>query len=177
MISTVARRYAEALFDVAKDKKALKKVREEMDALTKLADTSDDFTAFLRNPVIKDEGRVAVFDQALKNTKSPTRNFLRLLVDKKRTAILPDIGRAFAELHDEAEGILQVTVTAAQAFSAAQSTALSTKLAAKYNKKIVLQTEVDEELLGGFRYRIGDEITDLSISHKLEQFRMKVLNT
>lgn len=176
MISTVARRYAQALFDTAKKKNALKKVREEMDALTKLADASEDFTSFLRNPVIKDEGRIAVFDKALKNTRSPSRQFVRLLVDKKRTAILPDIGRAFAELHDEAEGILPVTVTSAKEFSTAQAKALTAKLTAKYKKKIVLKTEVDEELLGGFRYRVGDEITDLSISHKLEQFRMKVLN-
>lgn len=176
MSATVARRYAKALFDTAKSKGGSAKVRDEMEALTRLAETSADFSAFLRNPVIKDEKRIAVFETVLKNTRSPSLNFLRLLVEKKRTAILPEIGKTFAELHDQDQGVLRVLVTSAEPLKPAQAKALSTKLAAKHNKKIVLTTEVDEALIGGFRLRIGDEITDLSVSHKLEQFRTKVMN-
>lgn len=176
-VATVAKRYAKALFDLSTEQGNLDLVRGDLDHLAGLATDSTDFEAFLENPRIPVTEKDQIFRRLFKDPESPTLRFVRFLNAKYRSNILPDICGAFAEMHDEQKGILKVHVTSAHDLSQAQTGALTGKLADRTGKTISLTTDVDPDLIGGFRMKIGDEITDLSIANKLAKFRLNVINS
>lgn len=177
MKSTVAKRYAKALFDLSTEQGRLDFVRGDLDHLSALAAESEDFTAFLENPRISVTDKDQIFRRLFKDPESPTLKFVRFLNGKHRSDILPDVCAAFAEMHDEQKGILKVHVTSAHELSQAQTGALTGKLADRTGKTIFLTTDVDSDLIGGFKMKIGDEITDLTIVNKLKKFRLNVINS
>lgn len=178
MISySVAKRYAKSLFDLASEQNALKSVSSDLDKLSELLSTSEDFATFVANPLVRSEQRIAVFTEIFgARSKSLTYTFVKFLESKKRSNLLLEVCQAFNELTNESQGVLQVEVTSAAELSQAQFDSLAKKLADKHGKEVHLTASVNADLIGGFRLRIGDSITDHTVSHKLNQFRQRVLS-
>ena len=99
------------------------------------------------------------------------RNLLRLVVDKNRESELPGIYRAFVQLVEQAQGLVHVEVVSAVALTAPLQEALRAKLESSLQKTVELTLNVDPEILGGLRLRIGDRIADASVRHRLEKLR------
>lgn len=94
-------------------------------------------------------------------------NFMRLLSENSRLAILPEIAAIYESLRAEAEKSLEVTVSSAFELSDAQKQKITDALNKRMNRKISLNCQIDKQLLGGIVIRAGDKVIDGSVRTRL----------
>lgn len=170
-LATVARPYAEALFRVAQsgDLAAWSTLVSELTQLGAHADLQ----ALARNPNVSEAQVAEVFAALLKAPLSAeATNFIALLIENGRVALLPEIGAQFIVLKNALEGAADVAITSAFALDAAQLAALVTTLEKKFGRKLNPTVTVDASLIGGVRVVVGDEVLDTSVRAKLQQMHV-----
>ena len=101
-------------------------------------------------------------------------NLARILVHRGRTALAAQIAEAFQELADAARGIAHAEVTTAVPLSEGEAKAVAEKLAEITGKQVVVQTRVDEGIIGGLVARIGDRLIDGSTRSRLAALRCRL---
>ncbi len=165
----IASRYASALFELAKDDKALKALESDTAMLAETLAASPDLRAMIGSPVIsrEDQGK-AISAIAVKMGLSVlTANTLKLMADKRRLFVLPQFLASLSDLISAEKGEVTAEVTAARALSAAQSKKLAETLKARVGKTVKLKTTVDESLIGGLVVKLGSTMIDTSVKAKL----------
>jgi F-type H+-transporting ATPase subunit delta len=165
----IASRYASALFDLAKDDKALKALEADTTALSETLAAGADLRALIASPVVSrdDQGRVIAAIGAKLGLSTLMANTLALMSDKRRLFVLPQFLTALAGMIAEEKGEVTAEVTAARALSAAQSKKLAETLKASVGKTVKLKTTVDESLIGGLVVKLGSTMIDTSVKAKL----------
>jgi F-type H+-transporting ATPase subunit delta len=170
-LATVARPYAEALFRVAQtgDMAAWSNITSELAQIG----ANPDVLAFARNPNVT-EAQVA--DAFASLVKSPltaeAKNFITMLIENGRVALLPEIGAQFAVLKNAQEGAADAVIGSAFELSAAQLSDLVKTLEKKFGRKLNPTVTVDPSLIGGVRVVVGDEVLDTSVRAKLQQMNV-----
>lgn len=167
--SGIAARYATAVFDLARDEKALPQLETDVDALDAALGDSADLRDLISSPVYaRAEQAAAILAVAKKMEVSAlTANTLGLMAEKRRLFVLPQLIAALRALIAEEKGEVVAEVTAATKLTKAQSDKLVKALKAKVGKDIKLQTSVDETLIGGLVVKVGSKMIDTSIRSKL----------
>lgn len=162
-------RYASALYDLASEKQAVAAVESDLAKLGEAILGSDDLAALIRNPQIsRDAGAAAMNGVAdLLGLSDVTKNFIGVLAQNRRLAVLPQAISAFASIAAAARGEVTALVTSAHPLSPAQEKALAAKLAAREGKDVKIKTNVDPDILGGLVVRIGSQQIDSSIRTRL----------
>lgn len=165
----IASRYASALFELAKDDKALKALEADTNALSETLAASADLRAVIASPVIsrEDQGKVISAIAAKMGLGALMANTLALMADKRRLFVLPQFLTALTDLIAAEKGEVTAEVTAARALSAAQSKKLAETLKARVGKTVKLKTTVDESLIGGLVVKLGSTMIDTSVKAKL----------
>ncbi len=166
---TLARPYARAVFGLAQEQGRL---AEWSDTLALLAAIVDDplMRATIDSPRLsRAEVADVIIDVAGEALDEQGRNLLRLLAEKGRLPLLPDIAALYRRLQAEAEGTVQAEVVSALPLDEAQLEALAARLRARLGKEVRLVQKVDESLLGGAIVRAGDLVIDGSLKTRLEQ--------
>jgi F-type H+-transporting ATPase subunit delta len=165
----IASRYASALFDLAKDDKALKALEADTNALSETLAAGADLRAVIASPVVsrEDQGRVIAAIGAKLGLSTLMANTLALMSDKRRLFVLPQFLTALTDMIAEEKGEVTAEVTAARALSAAQSKKLAETLKASVGKTVKLKTTVDETLIGGLVVKLGSTMIDTSVKAKL----------
>jgi F-type H+-transporting ATPase subunit delta len=166
---TIARPYARAAFEEARGANAL---APWADALNVAATVVQDgrVAALLGNPhVTPDQLAQLVSSIAGPKLGEHGANFVRTLAANRRLAYLPEIAAQFAILKDSAEGVTDVTVTAAAELNDAQRSRISAALEKRLQRKVRLHCETDPALLGGAVLRAGDLVIDGSLRTRLER--------
>ena len=175
-IPTAARRYAKALLGLAIEQERADAVRGNIRMLRSLVQDSADFAAFLSSPKPGPEQRLEIlaglFDGRVETL---TLNFLRLLEDRKRIALLARICEAFEELDDRRRGIVEVRVAAARPLGPEEVAAIERKLTQRLRQQIRASVTVDESLLGGFKIHVGDEVLDFTVANQLQALRRRLV--
>ncbi|HHV64466.1 MAG TPA: F0F1 ATP synthase subunit delta [Peptococcaceae bacterium] len=167
----LARRYAQALFELAMEMNILDRVDGELRDLTQLL-TNNEIIYLLNHPNIEVEVKKETLGKILDQSVSDlTRHFLFLLIDRRRQNLFALIQREFSRLANEARRIIEVKVTSALALTASQEDQLKQVIAQSTGKNVKLQTEVKPELIGGVRLQIGDRVMDGSIATALSKMR------
>lgn len=176
---TVARPYADAAFELARSEGAL---GAWADVLARLAViTSDEqIVRGIHDPAL-DRSRLAdfVIDIAGKEgsvLSAEQANFVRLLAENDRLAVLPEIRDLFVALKDEAEGVLVAKVTSAFPLDEATLTGIRDDLSKRFNARIQTEVQVDPELIGGVRIAVNDEVIDASVRGKLAAMAASLKN-
>jgi F-type H+-transporting ATPase subunit delta len=167
--TTIARPYAKAAFAQARSDKRLEPWSE---ALRTGAVVVKDprVERLLGNPhVTSDQLAQMVSDIAGSQLDEDGRNFVRTLAENRRLAYLPEISVLFDEMKDQAEGVVDVTVTSAAPLDSAQQKALADALQRKLKRAVRLHVETDPELIGGAVLRAGDLVIDGSLRSRLER--------
>jgi F-type H+-transporting ATPase subunit delta len=167
--STIARPYARAAFQEAKDNKRL---AEWSRALQVGAAVVQDARVenLLGNPhVTPQELAKLVVDIAGPQLDELGRNFVQTLADNRRLAYLPEISAIFDELKDAEEGVVDVTVTSAAPHDEQQRNTLSAALAKKLKRQVRLHCDTDAKLIGGAILRAGDLVIDGSLRTRLDR--------
>ncbi|MGE5625954.1 MAG: F0F1 ATP synthase subunit delta [Bacillota bacterium] len=169
---TLARPYAKAVFEIAKEKGALDRWSK---ILSVLADLSADSSvqAMLTSPKASAPVRAEVFADLAGKAGQPLdqqgRNFVRLLADYRRLALLPEIAADFERLRAEAENTLDVELRAALPVDAVEQKRIGEALQKKLGRKIALKYVEDKTLIGGAVLRAGDLVIDGSVREKLSR--------
>ncbi len=174
--SRVAKRYAIALFEGAKEQQLLETVEEQLEVLDTTYEEVEAFRQLIDSPVISNEEKLKVADQLFAKKLHPfVLNFLKLLIRKNREMLLPGIVDYFNELLDEHRGILRGVVYSVVPMTDEQLNALNERLNAMTGKTVVLTQQVDASLIGGFVVQIKDMVIDNSIRHQLEKLKERLV--
>lgn len=177
-VSTVGRRYASALFNVAKEQNKLEAVNTGLSDFAKAFAESEDLQNVFENPSIGAQTRRAILDDVAEASQLPEilTNTLRILADRGRMAHIGEIAEAFEGLVEQATGRLQAEVTTAADLPEAYFTELEKTLEQVTGKQVTLVRKTDPSLLGGVVTRIGDQVFDGSIKHRLAGLKEELLN-
>jgi F-type H+-transporting ATPase subunit delta len=169
-ISTgIAARYATAIFELAKEDKALPALESDVDALDAALHDSHDFRELIASPVYsREEQAAAVTAIARKAGLSQiVTNTLALMAGNRRLFVLPQLVRELRARIAADKGEVTAEVTAAKALTKAQEDKLAKTLKASVGKDVKISMAVDESLIGGLVVKVGSRMIDTSIRSKL----------
>ena len=169
MSLSIASRYAQAVFEIAKDEKALPKLEADTDALAAALAGSADLTQMIASPVVTRADQAgAISAIAAKMGLSATMsNALALMAQNRRLFVLPQLLANLRARLAEEKGEVTADVTSAVALSSAQAAALCASLKAKIGKDVKLNTTVDDSLIGGLIVKLGSTMIDTSVKARL----------
>ena len=170
---SVARRYARALLE-ASAPGAVVGIVERLSALAGLVASNPALAEVARNPVYSRAQRHGIVEgliQLLKPESATLPNFLRLLVDRHRLAMLPDIDRLFRDMADERAGRVRGTVVSAVPLDPQSIRQLEQTLSQVVQKQVVLDTRVDREVLGGVSTQVGSVVYDGTLRTQLDDLK------
>jgi F-type H+-transporting ATPase subunit delta len=163
---TYARRYAQAVFSIAREKNELDRWQSDLRKIAALGDDAQ-FVAFLENPKVHFEDKAKLLSKALGKVNPLALNLVYLLVTKGRLGMVADIADDYQRLLDSYRGIEQAEVTTAIELDDKDKKKLEKRLETLVGKKVVLKPRVDPEVLGGVVARIGGKLLDGSTRSKL----------
>lgn len=169
--SRVARVYATALYQAAEEAGRVEQVRRDLGQFAEAIEASIELRQLLAAEEVSDSKKTEVLMDLTEGGEELMRNLLRLMVEKSREQEIQATYRAYVELVERAQGLVRVEVVSAVPLSEALQKALRRKLESSLNKTVELILTVDEEILGGLRVRIGDQVADASVRHRLERLR------
>ena len=169
-ISTgIASRYATAVFDLAKEGKAIKALESDVAALDAAMGDSADLRTLLTSPLYSREEQSAAVSAIAKKMKlsASTSNVLALLASKRRLFVLPQLVVVLQDMLSEERGEVIAEVTTAKALTKAQADKLAKTLKAQMGKSITIKETVDASIIGGLIVKVGSKMIDTSIASKL----------
>ena len=175
-MSRLSKRYAKALFSLTLDEKQLDSVKKDIHKLNGLLAEDGDFSAFITNPIISRSRQMSVVKDTFSGVVSElVLNFLLLLARKKRLNVLPEIILDFNRLILVHNNQIHAEVFSSSPLTDGQIDKIRQRLAKLTNKEILMNTSIDEDLLGGFTIRVEDVIIDNSIRYQLSKLKDKLV--
>lgn len=169
-----ARVYAEALFDVAKEKGKLDAVRGELAQFVDAVDGNRELQVFFFSPYFSSAEKVAGLKRAVSDADAELLNFLELLIEKQRMPEIFRIRRQLDELWKRENRRIDVTVTSAVTLEPAVVEKVGEEIERQTGQKVDLSSRVDAEILGGIVLQVGNKVLDASIRSRLEKLRKSV---
>ena len=173
--NTIARPYAQAVFELANEAGDLAAWSESLGLAGELL-ASGEVAEYLSAPELGDEKRLEFLTGLFKSAGAGKldggdkrgSNFLKLLLENKRVAVLPEIAEHFELLKADIENSVEATVTSATPLSQAQQDEIASSLKKRLGRDVSITTEIDENLIGGAVIRAGDVVIDGSMRARLE---------
>ena len=173
-ISGLAARYAKALFELAKEKTEIGSTEEDLIALGTMLDGSSELNRLILSPVMSrvEQGKAmaAVVEQA--GLGGLTKNFIGLLARNRRLFVLRQIIQSFLDLSESDRGNVTAEVISATPLNGSQLSAIANQLSRSAGKNAVVQSRIDEDLLGGMIVKMGSRMVDNSLRSKLERMKL-----
>ncbi len=165
-----ARRYSQAVFNIALERKELDSWQSELEKIASLGEDAA-FLALLENPKVRFEDKAKLLSERLGAISPLALNLAYLLVTRGRLSMAGDIAEEYQRLLNSYRGIEQAEVITAVPLDAKDRQKLEEQLGAVVGKKVVLETKVDPSLIGGIVARIGGRLLDGSTRSKLMALR------
>lgn len=167
--ASLSGRYATALFELARDAKAIERVESSLVNVQKALGESGDFAALTTNASIsRDAAKKAVAAIAKTMKLDPlTTKTLGVLAENRRLAETAAVARAFSALASAHRGEITAEVTSAYALTGEQMKALSVKLKERVGRDVAINAKIDPAILGGLTVKIGSTLIDNSIKTRL----------
>jgi F-type H+-transporting ATPase subunit delta len=172
-LSAVAERYAAALADVAVERKNSETIRQNLAMFVEAFSSVAGLRNALESPALNAEVKRKVIAEVAgkMGLDVAVRNFIYLVVDHRRTEILPEIEQAFLSELNERLGIVDAEVTSAHELNDDEKRHLNTVLEQRTGKKVQARFQIDPALLGGALVRLGSTIYDGSVRDQLKRLR------
>jgi F-type H+-transporting ATPase subunit delta len=172
-IAGLALRYANAIFELAAEERAVEAVEADFVMLKSLLKQSPELTRLVRSPLFSREDQARGMEAVLAKAGASdlTRKLILLLAQKRRLFALTNIIGAFEQLLARDRGEVAAEVISARALSAAETAELRTVLKNKLGREPRLTAQVDPALLGGLVLKVGSRMIDSSLRSKLDGLR------
>ena len=172
-LTTAARPYAKAAFELANGAGTLDQWSEQLAALSTVV-AAEDSAALLSHPRITKDQKVDMLAEIAGVSSDGGKNLLKMLGENDRFVLLPEIANIFEMMKADAEGAIEAEVTAARKLTAKQQETIAAALQKRLGREIKLVTKVDSELMGGAVIRAGDLVIDGSIQSRLKEMKMSL---
>ena len=170
----IARVYGDALFAVAKEEGKLDEIREELGAFADALDEDRDLQVFFFSPYFSSAEKREGIEKVLEGASEQFENFLSLLAEKHRMPAVFRIRSYYDDLWAEENKRLEVRVTSAIPLDDSIVKRVGDEIERQTDRKIDLEADVDEEILGGIVLRVGNMVLDASLREKLNRLRKEV---
>lgn len=172
---TLARPYAKAAFAYASEQNATDAWSNVLQLLS-AAVQDEAFSAYLNRPELTPAEQVGLFAKVLGNEQTEAvSNFLTLLADNGRLALLPEIDTEFEQLKSQNNNTVDVVIESAFPLDSVQEQKLAHALEKRLNSAVKITVEVNPALIAGVVIRAGDQVIDDSALSKLEKMRTRLL--
>ena len=177
IVSGMAGRYAQALFQLAGESNATDAVAADLDRFAALVAESSDLQHLVRSPVFSAEQQVKALSALLARAgiSGLAANFIKLVASKRRLFAVSGMIRGYKALNDAAKGVTRAEVTVATPLSDANLAALQSALAqASGGRSVVVDVKVDPAIIGGLVVKLGSRMVDVSLKTKLNSIRTRM---
>lgn len=176
-MSSVAKVYAKALFELGQEKGQLEAIQKDLKAFNELVDSHEALKAVLSGSGVNPNARRAVLSDVLKSLEVNrfVSSLLELLVARGRVAALAEISNELEALVQKSQGIQAGQVRSAIELSAEELSVLSAALGKRVGGKVKLTQAVDPSLLGGMVATVAGKTFDASLRSQLERFKNELI--
>lgn len=176
-LATLARPYANAVFDLAKADDDLDRWSRMLAILAAAVDNPT-VQVLLADPEVEEAQKAARLASICADELNDRgRRFVQVMAANKRLALLPDVAELFEALRAEEQATLDVKVTSAYALSDSETDKLKAALARRFQREVNMTSEVDASLIGGAVIRAGDTVIDGSVRGKLSKLAESIQRT
>jgi F-type H+-transporting ATPase subunit delta len=173
-MADAARVYAEALFEVGRDKGKLDTLQQQLGEFADAVDRNHELQVYFFSPYLSSEEKKEGLERAITGAEPELMNFLELLVDKHRMPEIFRIRRALDELWKHENRRIDVTVTSAVELDPAVVAKIGQEVERQTGEEVDLSSAVDDQILGGIVLQVGNMVLDASIRSRLEKLRKSV---
>lgn len=171
MSGGVAKRYARALYEVAKERNLVEQIETELSSVVEAVKQNADLEKLLMHPHISPTAKRELVDDLFRaHLAQETMNFLYIMIENARESDLESIAYSYTQLANEDRGVVDAVVTTAKPLSAEEQAEIADKFGGMLGKKLRLTPVVDPAILGGVIVKIGDRLYDGSVKSKLAHF-------
>jgi len=174
---SIARRYAKALIQLAQEEDKIGLFGEELGSMARLLEEVPELFNSLRNPAVPKEKRreimEAVLDQAQPHPYM--RNFMLLVLDRRRIEHLPGMASSYLDYADELEGKVRARVTSAMPLDSEKVENIKATLQDRIGKTVVLETGANPGLIAGLVAQVGNYLFDYSLYNQLQKVRKELI--
>ena len=176
----VAARYAKSLIDLALEQNALEEIKVDMELFVNTLRINTELQAVVKNPIIPLNKKNAIINAVFGGKiHRVTSSFLKIVIDKGRAEIIYGTAKEFLNQYNQYKNIVTAKVTSATPLTENAKTEIINKVKAITGGEVLLQTEVDDSLIGGFILTVGDKQFDTSLASGLaklkKEFSQKVI--
>lgn len=174
--TTAARPYAKAVFELAQELGQFDDWSGRLSFWSALV-SNPEMSSQLEAPGLTHQDRAKLIETVVGDEMDDnSRNFIRLLSENNRLALLPDVHTLYEEMRAEAEGEIEATVTTAFELTDAQRDKIIEALSKRLERRVRIVTVVDKDLIGGAVIRAGDLVIDGSLKGRVENMERAVVN-
>jgi F-type H+-transporting ATPase subunit delta len=171
--SGAARRYVQAIVEIARERQSFEAWERDLDRLGEM--TADPQVAtFLANPSAGEAAKKQAADIVLAEAQPEARNLAHLLIERRRTGLIPDIADGFREAVLAEKGIVVADITTAEPLDKTMQAAVGERLGLMFGKTVELRLHTDPDIIGGLVAQIGDQVIDGSVQTRLRRLRTRL---
>ena len=171
----VAKRYASALFEIAKEQQLLDQLEQELRVVKQVFAQNEALLSVLNHPKVALAKKKALIQEAFASVSNVLQHTFMLLLDRHRIDIVEDLVDAFITLANEARGVAEAIVYSARPLTEDETKALAEVFAKKVGVDSLRITNIiDKDVIGGIKVRIGNRIFDGSVSGKLARLQRQL---
>ena len=177
--SETSERYSRALFEVAQEAGELEKIEDDIKNFASLLNNSLEIENFIHNPTKSKENQNSVLKLLAEklNFSKSLKNFMFLLVEKRRIFFVEKIIDSFLRLCSKKRGEVKASLISSKELSEAELDNISKELSSSMSSTIKFNYKVDKELIGGLKLQLGSFMIDTSIKNKLNKYKQKMLES
>jgi F-type H+-transporting ATPase subunit delta len=173
-MAVVSRTYAQALFDLAKEKNRLDGVREELTDFVATLHEVPELDALLRNPQLDPATKSDVLDKLTADSDELVRNFLRVVAARGRGGQIEEIVREFDALYAAEEQVLNVELATAYELSDDDAREIISQIEKASGRTVEAKRSVEPDLIGGIVLKAGSLRVDSSVRGRLNRLRREL---
>jgi F-type H+-transporting ATPase subunit delta len=172
-IEVAAKRYAQAAFDIARERGELDRWATDIQAIADLA-SQPGVLDILDNSRVPFDAKARLLRSGLTDLGPLALNLAHLLVEKRRIALAEQVCDEYQRLLNEHRGVAEATVITAVPISEDERRVVTQRLQEVTGMEIVLEAQVDPEIIGGLVARVGDRVIDGSTRGRLLDLRRRL---
>jgi len=173
-LEEIARVYGDALFAVAKEEDKIDEIREELGQFADALNEDRDLQVFFFSPYFSSQEKRDGIAKTIQGASDQFENFLSLLAEKHRMPVIFRVRSHYDDLWAEENRRLEVRVTSAVPLDESIVKRVGDEIERQTDRKIDLEADVDEDILGGLVLRVGNMVLDASLREKLNRLRKEV---
>lgn len=174
----LARHYATALFDIARQINDIDRIGRDLASFDRLLATNDELRAALTSQTVppgRKSAAIAALAAASDGVSAEALRLLQFMAERNRLTLIPDVAAAYAERAMDADQAATATITTATPLDERGRTSLATALGKAVGRRMTLTERVDPSIVGGVIARVGGTVFDGSITRQIERLKSRLL--